>query len=457
MRGLHNPLRSFTHSCLAPCIVFLTLGACTASPGHDGASPNAPEAESAPGQDIEAQIMGGQARVLEQRESAAAMPAVAAAAKPFEIHILSVGQADSMLIIGPGPARRTMLVDVGEPTWNSRKNCPIIRERVKALTGSAKVNYLVLTHYHVDHVGGPKVTSTSGRTQGGGGLFCLLDPASEPFRIDTLIDPGDDADELFAPTSELHQAIKDFTPGWIASGRLGERLPAQLGDEQIDLGSGVNVDILVAASRFAEGEQGVVRKFAQQHSSVYADRPPSPNDFSVGVEITFGDFELFTAGDLSGAPGDPPYAEETDNGHDQTYTNVESPMVAHWPTTHRESDVEVYRANHHGSGNSSTQDLASMLQPELVIYSCGGSHKHPNKGVVERFFALGADQLVTTRIDDKEWGSEEFPEKYGNGWNNPAGEVAIAVMPGADHYLVSTETQDFEYPIKSDAEENIDF
>jgi beta-lactamase superfamily II metal-dependent hydrolase len=439
----------FVRAYLPVCIILsmLVLGSCAVAPTGT---------ERSPDDDVEAQIMRGQATVLEHslaRDTAA----LAAVAEPFEVHIFSIGQADSMLVIGPGPARKTMLVDVGEPTWNSRKNCPIIRERVKALTGSAKVNYLVLTHYHGDHVGGPRVEDSSGRVQGGGGLFCLLDAESEHFRIDTLIDPGDDSAELFAPTSKLHQAIKDFTPSWIASGRLGERQPAQIGSTQIDLGPGVSVDIVVATSRFVEGEQGVVRKFAQQHASVYASRPPSPNDFSVGMEIAFGDFELFTAGDLSGAPGDPPYAEETDNGFDQTYTNIESKMVAHWQAIGRESNVEVYRANHHGSGNSSTQDLANILQPELVIYSCGGSHGHPKQSIADRFLALGADQLVTTKIDDNEWGSELFPEEYVNGWSNPVGEIAITVAPGASHYLVSTATQDYEYPIRSDAQESTGF
>ncbi len=43
--------------------------------------------------------------------SAAAAPAVQAAPAPgLEIYMFPVGQADSMLVVGPAPARKTMLV-----------------------------------------------------------------------------------------------------------------------------------------------------------------------------------------------------------------------------------------------------------------------------------------------------------------------------------------------------------
>src|SRR6185503_140151 len=107
-------------------------------------------------------------------------------------HVFSMGQADAMLVIGPAPGRKTLLIDTGELNWNTRKGCEHVRERIVALTGRAHVDYFVLTHYHLDHAGAPQTVASSGRITPGGGLFCLLDRGTNFFTIGTLIDPGDD-------------------------------------------------------------------------------------------------------------------------------------------------------------------------------------------------------------------------------------------------------------------------
>src|SRR5450432_2572426 len=39
----------------------------------------------------------------------------------LQIEVFSMGEADAMLVIGPPPLRRTLLVDCGEPTFTSQK------------------------------------------------------------------------------------------------------------------------------------------------------------------------------------------------------------------------------------------------------------------------------------------------------------------------------------------------
>jgi len=288
----------------------------------------------------------------------------------------------------------------------------------------------------------------------GGGLFCLLDRGTNFFTIGTLIDPGDD-EQPFEPTRQnSHAAIMAGISEWIANGTLGKRTPANFVPNLIDLGANIEVEIIAADGRVFDGDLGALAKAEQSHPGLYhVGLEASPNDFSIGVEISVGDFELFSAGDLSGAPGTPPYPLFTENGHEQIYTNVESHMVAHWKSIGRESNVEVYRANHHGSANSSTQDLANALKPELVIYSCGGKYGHPDPSIADRFKALGADQMVTSSVDDAAWPNFIFPAQFGNGWDNPTGEIEIDVPVSGKTYEVRTAAQAFEYPILSDAEE----
>ena len=75
------------------------------------------------------------------------------------------------------------------------------------------------------------------------------------------------------------------------------------------------------------------------------------------------------------------------------------------------------------------------------------------RAVVERFKSLGSDQLVTTKVDDETWPNHVFPAEFGNGWDNPAGEIEISVPLAGGNFTVTTATQAFEYPILSDQQE----
>lgn len=374
----------------------------------------------------------------------------------LQFHVFSIGQADSMLVIGPPPESRTMLVDLGELNWNSRRNCLHVRDRIEEITGDAHVDYLVITHFHMDHTGSPTTELSSGRVQEGGGIFCLLDGSPDVFTVGALIDRGDGESQFKPDRQRIHQAIIDSTDAWIQNGTLTERIAASFATNIIDLGNGVDVEIISTAGKVSAADAGALARAEQSSPGTYTpDSQASPNDFSVGIEISAGDFEFVTAGDLTGSPGDPPYGLAFPNGHGQIYTNVESHMVEFWndPDNPRESDVEIYRVNHHGSQNSSTADLADALRPEVVIYSAGGRYGHPKKSIADRFLAMDADQMLTTSADDDEWADGVFPPEYGNGWLNPVGEIFIHVPIGGDSYTISTAEQSFEYPVMTDAEE----
>ncbi len=69
-------------------------------------------------------------------------------------------------------------------------------------------------------------------------------------------------------------------------------------------------------------------------------RPPSENDYSVGLKITHGKFEYATAGDSDG--------EYNTSGNGYTYNDVEASLVGPF------GNVETVRMNHHGSTHSSS-------------------------------------------------------------------------------------------------------
>lgn len=59
---------------------------------------------------------------------------------------------------------------------------------------------------------------------------------------------------------------------------------------------------------------------------------------------------------------------------------------------------------------------------------------------------LGADQLITTEADREDG---NISDEYGNGWDNPAGEIWIVVPVNSSEYTVLSDTQAFTYPLRS--------
>src|SRR5260370_31120911 len=74
----------------------------------------------------------------------------AEAAKPLEIYFIDVEGGQATLIVSP--SGQAVLVDTGWRGFNSRDADRIAKA---AKNGHAKeLNYVVITHYHRDHVGG---------------------------------------------------------------------------------------------------------------------------------------------------------------------------------------------------------------------------------------------------------------------------------------------------------------
>jgi beta-lactamase superfamily II metal-dependent hydrolase len=83
------------------------------------------------------------------------------------------------------------------------------------------------------------------------------------------------------------------------------------------------------------------------------------NDNSIALIVTYGDFEYFTAGDL------------TFSAEKSLATGIRN--------------VDVYHVNHHGSSaTSSNIDFVTKLDPEVSVVSNGNKYGHPRKVVADR-------------------------------------------------------------------------
>lgn len=61
------------------------------------------------------------------------------------------------------------------------------------------------------------------------------------------------------------------------------------------------------------------------------------------------------------------------------------------------SGITIYKASHHGSRYSNTEELISLIQPELAVVSCGADNRygHPHQETIERLRGAGSDIWIT--------------------------------------------------------------
>lgn len=64
------------------------------------------------------------------------------------------------------------------------------------------------------------------------------------------------------------------------------------------------------------------------------------------------------------------------------------------------SDIDVYKAAHHGSSTSNCKDMLDVITPEYVVISCGkdNSYGHPHDEIVKRFEKY-ADEIYRTDLN----------------------------------------------------------
>ena len=296
-------------------------------------------------------------------------------------------------------AEGRLLIDLGETSWNSTGSATNVA-RIEALirsicgTGTSPValDYVMASHHHLDHIGyawNPQDAPGSL----GNGLWKLLTPTGAGgygFTVGTLLDHDGgtwtDANAdgkctvgtSTAPDPEIawHNVgtTSQTARRWICwlYGAAGQADRANIQGHvltltntapwpAIDLGAGVTATILNANGKDTMQANGVT-PVSGDHSSDAV--PPSENDYSIAVKVTYGGWRYATAGDSDG--------EYNTSPNSYTYNNIEAKIGPLFGA------VDTMRANHHGSDHSTSQAYVNTLTPVTAWISCGAnSYGHP--------------------------------------------------------------------------------
>jgi hypothetical protein len=269
----------------------------------------------------------------------------------LEVHHIDAGQAIATLIVSP--TGRSMLIDAGETEWDRSDGAVRIGDYLGAVLGCRRLDYAVISHFHLDHAGVP----------GYGGLWHLV--VEQGYSIGKLLHR--DLSRFVGTGGAVLAAWRSFlqAPEGLA---LSPEI-ASIGRGQVQLGAGVDFAFV------AVDGSGLLP--AGDFSSDPA--PPDENDYSVAALLRFGRLDYLTAGDLSGRT-----LVSAQNGY--SYHDGETAVAA------VVRDVDVYRVSHHGSAHASNRTLLAELEPEVSIVQVGDGNRngHPAQDTVDRLVAMSA-------------------------------------------------------------------
>lgn len=238
------------------------------------------------------------------------------AEKPLQIFFIDVEGGQSTLFVTP--AGQSLLVDTGWG-YNGFRDANRIVAAAK-LAKIKKIDYVLITHYHSDHVGGvPQLT--------------------QKLQVGTFIDHGPNRE-----TSKASQTLYSEYQAAIGNSnhilaRPGEHIPIKGMDVTLVSADGNVLDRPLPGAGGANPFcSGIVKKAAD----------PTENARSAGIVIDFGKMRIVDLGDLT--------------------WNKELELMC---PENKLGRADLFVVSHHGLDQSNSPALVHALQPRVAIFDNG--------------------------------------------------------------------------------------
>jgi competence protein ComEC len=275
--------------------------------------------------------------------------AQAAESKSLQIFFIDVEGGQATLMVTP--SGQSLLIDTGWPGFNGRDAGRIVATAKAA--GVDRIDYVVITHFHRDHVGG------------------VAQLASQ-IKIGTFVDHGPNMEDDAAPREDFAAYEKVAADSKRLTVKPGDQVPMK----------DINVQVLTAAGEHITTplpEAGQPNPLCASEPEAAADA--TENARSLGTLITFGKFRFLDLGDLT--------------------KRKERDLVC---PNNLIGTVDLYLTTHHGVNQSNARVIVDAIHPRVSIMNNGarkgGSpdawetiHKSPGlQDLWQLHYAMGSDK-----------------------------------------------------------------
>ena len=308
-----------------------------------------------------------------------------APSKALRIYFVDVEGGQATLFVTP--AGESLLVDTGWPGFEGRDADRIFAAAKDA--GLSKIDYVLITHFHMDHVGGaPQLAAR--------------------IPIGTFIDHGENRENTDAPTAQVWQAYQKL----LATGKYkhlvakpGEKLPIRGMDAVVVSADGA---VLAKPLPGAGGENSACKE-AEQYP---ADQ--TENLRSIGMVVTFGKLRILDLGDLT--------------------RDKEMELMC---PVNKLGKIDIYIVSHHGWIQSGSPALVHGIDPRVAIMDNGAKKggSPPAWDVIEK----------SPHLEDL-W-QLHYSEEGGNAHNVANEFIANPQGPDAGNYLLLTAQRDGSFEV----------
>jgi len=317
--------------------------------------------------------------------------------KTLDVYFIDVEGGQSTLLVSP--SGQSMLIDAG---WPGARDADRITAVAKQ-AGITQIDYLVLTHYHVDHAGGvPELASR--------------------IPIRNFVDHG--------PTFDKLVNVPQYYAAYLTVREKGQHILARPGDK-IPI-TGIEVQIVSAAAKTileplpGAGAANPSCSDFQPKDEIKDPMVGGENKQSVGTITSLGKFRMADFGDLT-----------WNKEHDLACPNN---LVG---------AIDLYVVSHHGKETSSLPMLVYAMHPRVAVMNNGA-----NKGAeIPTFETLkhspGLEDLWQLHFG-AEAGPRNSPEQFlanlgvegtkdtGVPGESPANYIKLSARPDGSFTLTNT-------------------
>jgi competence protein ComEC len=303
----------------------------------------------------------------------------------LRIYFVDVEGGQATLFVTP--AKESLLIDTGWPGNEGRDADRILAAAKDA--GINKIDYVTITHFHTDHVGG-------------------VPQLAAKIPIGTFVDHGQNRESTDAVTVQGWNAYQQLLAGGKykrISVKPGDTLPVRGIHAVIVSADGAVIDHPLPGA----GRENASCKDAQQYP---ADQ--TENARSVGSVITFGKLRILDLGDLT--------------------SDKEMGLVC---PQNKLGKIDIYIVSHHGWNQSGSPALLNAIAPRVAIMDNGAK-----KGGSPSTW----DIIEKSSNLENLW-QLHFSEEGGAAHNVPAEFIANVEGPDTGNYLKLTAWPDGKFEV----------